>query len=102
MLVATHQRGAKMPDTPDINLDAAAYFRHLRKVGFELDRHQRWCFSFRAENVEGLEALGEFLDVRLREFFHVMLQDTVEEVDENGVSTEGNPMLRVEFVGVID
>jgi hypothetical protein len=91
-----------MPKQPDLKLDAAALFRHMRKIGSDPDRHMRWCFAFRSDDVEPLEALGELLDSRLREFFHVLLQDTVEEVQPDGSTIDGPPMLRLEFVGIID
>jgi hypothetical protein len=91
-----------MGKQPDPKLDAAALFRHMRKIGSELDRHMRWCFHFRADQVEPLEELGELLDSRLREFFHVLLQDTVEEVQPDGSVINGPPMLRLEFVAVVD
>jgi hypothetical protein len=67
-----------------------------------LDELTRWSFSFRSDEIEPLMELGEFLDGRLREFFHVLIQESVEEYDADGSVNEGAPMLRLEFVGSVD
>jgi hypothetical protein len=92
-----------MPKKPDLKLDAAALFKHLRDSGSDaLEHHQRWCFYFRADDIEPLEELGQFMHDRLHEFFHVNLQDVVEEVKPDGSVTEGPPMLSIDYVGVLD
>jgi hypothetical protein len=57
---------------------------------------------FESEDIEQLEALAVFLDGRLREFFHVLIQDVTEVLDDDGRIAPGPPLLRLEFVGVID
>jgi hypothetical protein len=85
----------------DLARDAAALFRHLRNLGVESDAQTRWCFMFQADEIEPLDQLGGFLDGRLREYFHVLLQETSDVLEDENTS-EGPPLLRLEFVGVLD
>lgn len=87
---------------PDLTRDAAALFEHLRKLGEDGDELKRWCFMFESEDIEQLEELAVFLDSRLREFFHVLIQDETEVLDDDGQISAGPPLLRLEFVGVVD
>jgi Regulator of ribonuclease activity B len=87
---------------PDLHRDAAALFQHMRDAGMELEELNRWSFMFESDEIEPLEELGEFLDARLREFFHVLLQESKEEFREDGGEVQGPPLLRLEFVGVVD
>jgi len=91
-----------MDNEPDMSLDAAALFRHMRKIGWNAEEYQRWSFQFCADDVEPLQEFAEFLHPLLHELFFLILQDSVTEHGPNGQKTEGPPMLRLEFIGVID
>lgn len=84
----------------DLQCDSEGF--HNREGRSNFDRPTRWSFTFRSDEIEPLMELAELLDVRLREFFHVLVQESVDEYGADGSIKEGGPILRLEFVGTID
>lgn len=87
---------------PNLQLDAAALFRHRSEIGMPEDDACRWSFMFQALEVEQLVPLAEELDARLRGMFHVVLQESMEVVDPEGNFSDGPPVLMLDFVGTLD
>lgn len=81
-----------MTDEPDMRFCIDALFDHLvNNLGHKLTDEQDWTFLLRSENVKQLEAVG----YKLADEFIVRIQDAVEEVDLDGKSVFGPPMLSV-------
>ncbi|MCA8986895.1 MAG: ribonuclease E inhibitor RraB [Planctomycetaceae bacterium] len=79
-----------MSDEPDLNFDIDALFEHLTgNLDQNLEEVQEWTFSFRSSDFAILEQVGQ----ELEDEFLVHLQESVEEIDEEGDSSLGDPML---------
>ena len=87
-----------MNDEPDLSFDIDALFEHL---GNDLDQDSAdemdWVFAFQSADVAKLQRVAE----RLAGEFSVQVQEDVEEVDEDGNVSIGDPMLGVNRRGVL-
>jgi len=83
---------SKMDDEPNLNFDIDALFEHLvNNLGHDLEDVKDWNFSLRSPDMSVLEQVAEDLDSE----FGVLLQDNVEEEDDEGNPSIGDPLLMV-------
>ena len=81
-----------MNTEPDLNFDIDALFDHLiNDLGHESADVLNWVFTFRSTD---LQALAD-VESDLSEEFATQLQEEVEEVNEDGERSAGDPMLMV-------
>lgn len=81
-----------MADEPDLSFDIDALFDHMvNNLGHDLNDEKDWSFSFRSDDVSKLEEVAH----ELQEEFIVQIQEEVEEVDVDGESQLGPPLLSV-------
>ena len=74
----------------DLNFDVDALFAHLTEnLEQNLDEVQDWAFSFRSTDLPTLEKVGQ----QFEDEFMVHLQENVEEIDEKGKASIGQPLL---------
>jgi hypothetical protein len=81
-----------MDHEPDLNFDIDALFEHMSdNLEHDGDHELDWHFSLRSQDLSKLEVVAEELESE----FLVQLQENVEEVDDHGNITLGEPMLSV-------
>lgn len=79
-------------DRPDMSKDIDALFDHmLGNLGHEMDDIKDWMFNLRSADLDRLEAIADELD----EEFTVQIVESVEEIDADGNSSMGPPLLCV-------
>lgn len=79
-------------EEPDLAFDIDALFAHMMgDLGHETTDPQDWIFSLRSAELGHLEIVAAQLEGE----FEVQIQETVEEIDVDGSSSMGDPMLSV-------
>ncbi|MCU0720431.1 MAG: ribonuclease E inhibitor RraB [Pirellula sp.] len=87
-----------MDNEPDLNFDIDALFAHLGdNLERDGDQELDWHFSLRSQDLNELERVAEELEGE----FLVQLQESVDEVDDDGNISFGNPMLSVIHRGAL-
>ena len=81
-----------MNDEPDLSFDIDALFSHMvNNLDHNMDQEQDWHFSLRSNDLNELERVAEELE---REFT-IQLIENVEEVDDDGNVSLGDPELTI-------
>lgn len=81
-----------MAEEPDLSFDIDALFDHLiNNLDHDITDEHDWNFSLRSDDLRALEQVAS----ELEDEFAVQLQETVEEVDVEGNTSLGNPLLTI-------
>lgn len=81
-----------MAEDPDMSFDIDALFDHLiNNLDHDINDEKDWSFTLRSDDLRVLEKVASELETE----FMVQLQETVEEVDIDGNSSFGPPLLSI-------
>ncbi|WP_153559349.1 ribonuclease E inhibitor RraB [Roseimaritima sediminicola] len=88
-----------MNDEPDLSFDIDALFAHLTgDLDQDLAEEQDWSFSLRSDDSAALQKVA----AEMEDDFLVHLQENVQEVEADGSTSDGDPLLMLVRRGVLD